>query len=759
MNISAISNRSDDPLARLAAQESIHVQHDPNASTASFDLRSRTLTMPVWEDMTRDIRHMLTFHEIAHALYTPFADWKDACDMYGTSLRVYCNIVEDARIERMIKAKFPGARRDFLDGYRKLHERDLFEIAEKDIASMSIGDRINLHYKIGFIEPIPFAADEQIWIDRIDAAKTFADVIEIAIDLRDAMKDETPDTGDENEQGEGDGEGPGVETPDAKDSDEDGPKGNGTMSADSDEDGTEDGENGEGGSGDDTDDADTDETGNGEGDDESTDSDEGSESGAGMDDDTDDGESADSEVVSTAGAGEGDSNITTQEAFDRNLAKETGDDRSDHYVYQDLPQGNLDDIIIDYTDCHKRLGKMFSDWSDEDAKSEFMRSAGAFINGSAKTVNQMAQQFEMKKRAEVDRQTKISSTGELNMEELVNYRFSEDIFLRAEETPNGKNHGLIILVDWSGSMCECIDQTIRQMVQLVLFCKKVQIPFEVYAFTNNDFNRTDRYNVWDNEGVNYGKWKGDEETCPFGDNFTMLNLMSSRMNALQYKAGLKHMMMLAKQLSEYACTIPMDYAFALSGTPLDEAITVLNDIVPAFRAKNDLNIVNVTILTDGCSNSGHWGRQNVNGETVWGNPILRNKRNGATYGTEGRWGMTATLLDYTRDNTDANIVGIFLETGTDRRIVDRLCCQHEDIMNMGHEDALAQWKSDGFLTTTAAGYDEYFIVKGQKNVEQIGLDQLDDNASMTKIKNTFVKGGKASKTSRVLLNRMIDHLA
>ena len=72
--IQAISNRSDDLLARLAAEESIHVQHDPNASTASFDLRSRTLVMPVWEDMTRDIRHMLTFHEIAHALYTPFSE-------------------------------------------------------------------------------------------------------------------------------------------------------------------------------------------------------------------------------------------------------------------------------------------------------------------------------------------------------------------------------------------------------------------------------------------------------------------------------------------------------------------------------------------------------------------------------------------------------------------------------------------------------------------------------------------------------------
>ena len=121
--------------------------------------------------------------------------------------------------------------------------------------------------------------------------------------------------------------------------------------------------------------------------------------------------------------------------------------------------------------------------------------------------------------------------------------------------------------------------------------------------------------------------------------------------------------------------------------------------------------------------------------------------------------MTDILLNYTRDNTGANIIGIFLETGTDKRVVQRLVYNHKDIETLGYDEALAQWKTNGFLATAASGYDEYFIVKGQKKVEQIGLDELDENASMTKIKNTFVKGGKASKTSRVLLNRMIEHLA
>jgi hypothetical protein len=749
--IQAISNRSDDLLARLAAEESIQVNHNPQASTASFDLRSRTLTMPVWEDMTRDIRHMLTFHEIAHALYTPFADWKDACDMYGSSLRIYCNIIEDARIERMIKAKFPGARRDFLDGYRKLHERDLFEIADRDISTLSIGDRINLHYKIGFVETIPFAAAEQIWIDRIDAAKTFADVIEIAIDLRDAMKDDTPDTADEDDA---DMNEQGIETPDNDESGE-GPSDNGSMPSDDESDA--DGE--ESGSGDS--DEEGDEEGKGAGAGSENESEDGEESGAGGEDDTDDGGSADSDVVSTSGAGDISSeNLTTQEAFDRNLAKDTGDPSAKNYVYQELPKGKIANIVIDYTDVHKRLDEMFVGWNacDPTQVNKFISDAGAFINGSTKTVNQMAQQFEMKKRADVDRTTKVSNTGELDMDSLVNYKFTEDIFLRAEETPNGKNHGLIILVDWSGSMSECMEQTIQQMVQLVLFCKKVQIPFDVYAFTQNDFGRQ-KYGK--HTALDLPKW--DQDGHVFGDQFQMLNLMSSRMNTIQYKAGLKHMMMLSKVHGRggYHLNVPSDYAFSLSGTPLDEAIACMNEMIPAFRSQNDLNIVNLAVITDGMSNGNRWGEmRQADGTPIWGTPILRNRSNGATYGGEGTYcTMTENLLNYVRDNTGANIIGIFLEGNTPKRAVYSLVIRHDELGKIGYEACLDQFKKEGFLSIEADGYDEYFVIAAAKTVTQVDLSDLAEDASIAKIKSTFVKSAAGSKSSRLMLNRLINHLA
>ena len=50
--------------------------------------------------------------------------------------------------------------------------------------------------------------------------------------------------------------------------------------------------------------------------------------------------------------------------------------------------------------------------------------------------------------------------------------------------PDGKNHGLLFVLDWSGSMANELMATVKQLLNLTAFCKKVQIPFEVYAFTN-----------------------------------------------------------------------------------------------------------------------------------------------------------------------------------------------------------------------------------------------------------------------------------
>jgi len=43
---------------------------------------------------------------------------------------------------------------------------------------------------------------------------------------------------------------------------------------------------------------------------------------------------------------------------------------------------------------------------------------------------------------------------------------------------------MIFCMDWSGSMGVTLKDTIYQLLNLVLFCKSVNIPFEVYLFSD-----------------------------------------------------------------------------------------------------------------------------------------------------------------------------------------------------------------------------------------------------------------------------------
>ena len=131
-----------DRFARLLATEDILVEHRATA-TASFDLKNRLLTLPMWKDMKESLYHMLVLHETGHALFTPLAGWETIVKDDDKYLRHYVNVVEDARIDRKMKAKFPGGRSDYQESAGYLVEQDFFEMAGKDLHSYSFIDRLS----------------------------------------------------------------------------------------------------------------------------------------------------------------------------------------------------------------------------------------------------------------------------------------------------------------------------------------------------------------------------------------------------------------------------------------------------------------------------------------------------------------------------------------------------------------------------------------------------------------------------------------
>ena len=101
-------------LAKLIATENIIIQHN-KVKTASFDVKNRVLTLPIFKEQKGDVYDMLIAHECAHALWTPYEEWSSICD--DQELRAYVNVLEDTRIDKLIQNKYPGVVRNYQNGF------------------------------------------------------------------------------------------------------------------------------------------------------------------------------------------------------------------------------------------------------------------------------------------------------------------------------------------------------------------------------------------------------------------------------------------------------------------------------------------------------------------------------------------------------------------------------------------------------------------------------------------------------------------
>ena len=174
-------------LAKLMAAEDINVEYSEKAVTASFDTERRTLRMPVFKDISDASTDLFLGHEVGHALYTPQGEIIEVMKK-GDMYKGFVNVVEDARIEKMIQNKFPGLRRCFFDGYSELMERDFFGTNGKDVNEYNFIDRLNLHFKVGLRAAIDFSDEEMVYVNRMSNLRTWEETIKLSDDLYEYCK-------------------------------------------------------------------------------------------------------------------------------------------------------------------------------------------------------------------------------------------------------------------------------------------------------------------------------------------------------------------------------------------------------------------------------------------------------------------------------------------------------------------------------------------------------------------------------------------
>ena len=736
-------------LAKLLATEDLIVEHK-RVETACFNVATRVLTLPVW-DTTDKVVDMLVSHEVGHALYTPNRDWwlEKEWEMNPS----FVNIVEDARIERMMKRRYEGISKTFFKGYSELVLQDFFQVDGKDITKMNLADRINLHYKIGTHLDIPFAEDEILFVRRIDACETFDQVLQISQDLYDYCQEQFDKQKEELENS------PAELQPVSQ------AKNGEKMDAQS----------------------------SSESDSEEQDGDSSSESGESnpryesSDDSSDSSElnPNPSELpIGGQGAGaadDGELKIETADALAdalKNLAQMEGREN----VYVELPKLNLDNIIIPNEEIHEEIEKLHAEVKPpvpQNESSEFnfvlaeMRDTYNFIQetdedfakfkkSAQKEVNYLVKEFERRKSAGAYARTTTSRTGILDTKNLHTYKFNEDLFKKISVVPEGKNHGLVFVLDWSGSMSHVMQDTIKQLYNLVWFCKKVQIPFEVYAFTGS-------YNKGEERSQMYVEKSG---LVSMDRNFAMMNILSSKVRTKDFNRQLINLYRIVSAFRGWHNHKVVPIGMNLSGTPLNEAIITLHDIIPQFQKENGVEKVNCVILTDGEAQSSSYHREvhrRWEDEPFIGNAhigsgvFLRNRKTGRSHSFGGQWySYTKVFLnDISETFPNVNFVGIrLMDSREGSRFI--LCNQHGDDYTEGsfYRTKLAEWRKNKALVldNKEAGFDVYLALATSAIRNDTEFEVVED-ATKAQIKAAFTKTLKNKKMNKKILSKFVEMVA
>lgn len=727
-------------LAKLLATENITVQRQPGVKTAMFDLKNRVLILPLWQGISNDLEDLLLVHETGHALDTPHAEeyMKAAEDIaarifpgekissqLASTVRGFLNVVEDARIDKRQKRRYPGCRRNYLIGYKELTERDFFGTAKRDINAMNFIDRLNMYFKGGSIHSnIVFSPEEKVFVKKVENAETWAEVVALTEEIYayckqkledmnemhiDLVAGESEEENDYDMEFDGDFDGEGFD-----------------------------------------DEADS-EDGSGEGDNQ------GKSQGV-----TSQGEGDLSSSSSNGkGAGSGDipKNAPRSET-DETWQKKSEDivkNENCNYIYLDMPTVNWDKAVHDYK-------KVLSDWRAEvngtannpygyykvskDYFDECRRQMTQWKMKEKESISFMVKEFEQRKAAELYSKISIAKTGVIDTNKLHSYKYNDDIFRRIATIPHGKNHGFVMFLDWSGSMHCNLQQTLKQLFSLCLFCKQIGVPFEVYAFKDsgaeNPFSYIGKTNVIG------------------GSNLVLRNFLSSRMNVEE--------MNFAMTMLWYTGTGYYIGCDGMGGTPLNNAIMASPKIVQDFTARNKLEITNVIWLTDGDSN----GADGVKNETTPRNSIMtRNNRyfyvdpqTSKTYDWYPHsWSNTRentnTLLRILKDRTGCNLVGFFLYDGNFNRV------NNEFGVSQGNPEAFVKarkyWNDNKFYPVRSAGYDEYYIIdtKAMRNDKnELEIDNSGEKKmTAKKMAAAFSKFAQKKSVNRILLRSFVERIA
>lgn len=537
-------------LARILAGENLTVVHGAY-ETASFDTENRVLKLPIFKEdtTTKDMYTLFVSHEVGHALYTP-KDWSHDIekDIPGCP-HVILNIVEDIRIEKLIRRNYSGLYRTYVSGYKALWDKDFFGVAQYDISKLGFLNRLNLHAKAGSVISVPFNKDEQKMVDLAMAIETWQDTIRITKALAQFAEEA------EKVRWGGMGEG------EPQDGDEES----------------------EGGASAETQPGDDEAEGSGEGEGSEGDADGQDASGkpAGQDGKKDQGKAKKAKKVegentsgkpASAPEAESGKNAGMEPPADMILHTDLSTDRNYRNAEDKLTHGTGVRVLrVRGKDVKRNVADNGGlSPANKRAFKEFQKNYNPFIM-------RMVNEFNIRQAARKMLKTAETKTGTIDPLKLTEYQYNEDIFKSYGIDPQSTNHAVCMFVDSSSSMADSnrLQYVLIQTAIMASFCRKVGIPFVVYGWTSgysyghrprsseyyNDIS-AGRLTVWVDSTMSLGRFR---------------NAIGGIYDAFRGRVNIQ-----------------------MGGTPLTEVKAAMAYLGPQYKRRTQADKLHMILLTDGC---------------------------------------------------------------------------------------------------------------------------------------------------------------
>jgi len=709
-------NYENSILPKLLAKENISIRHG-NFSTAWFDIKNRTLGLPLWKDMGKDVYDLLIGHEVGHALETPFEGWHDSPEKLEGCPRSYINVIEDARIERKIQLRYPGLVNSFNKGYKKLLDNEFFgPVDDIDYDQVKLIDKINLKTKLGSLIDVPFNSDEMVYLERAKSTQTFDEVIQLVKDILAYTQENTPEL---------------IQKPEPDNTE------------DQDQDQITEDDNQE-----------MDPTSSGHDDYLEQETEEETNQESNTDRKTEESEKEEEQQSQVASPepthGPLDESITDQiyRSKEKTLLDTDGNGKQTLVIGQ-MTKENIEMSLVDFKSLTKErainalklekeaeeYGSQYFNWQEE------LNDYPSYMKQLKKNVQPAVREFEMKKAATQWQRATEAKTGNINVNKLWSYKTNDDIFLKATKLPKAKSHGMVMLVDYSGSMSDSMKYVMDQILHTVVFCKTVNIPFEVYAFTTGG---------WRTGYLDRNYNDGDMDM----DDLRMPLLVSSDMSKADYIEATKYLYLRVRARSWHSH--PIGASEGWGSTPLNQALVVSHDIIKKFKSKHGIEKLNFLTFTDGDAN-----RLSIHGTDTWDyssdvRMLVQGKVINTTRNSSRK--MTEALLNNIKKMYQTNNIGFFMADSSREwkyRLND-IAWYHTDKsdVELRKECNREYSKNKCVEFKKIKGYDTYYMVKGGKNLDTNEDDfEVEENMSDAQIRNAFKKYSKTKKTNKVLLTK------